>query len=218
MVHHEKVNSNRIHVVPLSYNFDLYQPIIQENVEAILKKYSSDILLLSVFRLTKYKRPFLSISLVKELIRDGIDAKLIILGQGELASKLKNHVASEGLDNSVFFEGYVNNVQEYMTAADILVHPSLLDSSSIVLKESGIVKLPIIACHDVGDFDEVIDDKVNGFLVDKDNFVAEAKSIIDQYLNHRVSLKNVGKASELNVRSRFSIFDAKAYYERCFHN
>ena len=218
MVHHEKVNSNRIHVIPLSYNFDLYEPISQENVEVILKKYPTDILLLSVFRLTKYKRPFLSINLVKELIRDGIKVKLVILGQGELASKLKEQVVSEGLGNSIYFEGYVNNVQEYMTAADVLVHPSVLDSSSIVLKESGIVNLPMIACHDVGDFDEVIENGVNGFLVDRDNFVMQAKSIIKQYISDKASLRNIGKASEVNVRNRFSILDAKDYYQRCFHN
>ncbi len=217
MIDEEGVTANRIHQINLSYNFNLYAKPVPERVTRIRQELSTEIVLLSVCRLTKYKRPELSIALARKLKNQGISAKLVILGKGELLESLQAEVRQDGLEENVVLAGYVDNVQDYMAAADFMVHPSLLESSCISLKEAGLVHLPVIVCHHVGDFDEVIRHGGNGFLVNPDNFVEESASIISSYAKNKSELAEIGQALRTTVLSMFDIRNTASYYESTFH-
>jgi glycosyltransferase involved in cell wall biosynthesis len=105
-----------------------------------------------------------------------------------------------------------------MAAADLLLHPSIEDSSSITIKEAALVNLPVIVCKDVGDFDEVIEHQVNGFLVDKDNFVTETVHLVKAYLQEPANFKQVTKNLIKTVKEKFSINVNAPLYEKYFHH
>lgn len=218
MVAEENVPAHRIHQINLAYDFKLYNTANPINAEKIRNAYSGDLLLLAVCRLTKYKRPKLAIRVVKNLVDSGINAKLIILGKGELMDDLRALINELGLQEHVYLAGYVNNVLDYMAAADLFIHPSLLESSCISLKEAALVNLPSVVCSGIGDFDEVIKNRENGFIVDQDNFIDETVAIIKEFRNDHEALNAIGKQIEHTVRERFEIKNVVDYYERTFHN
>src|SRR5258706_5526340 len=123
MIKEEGIPPEKIHQINLSYDFDLYQPPNINEINKIRSSYQSDVLLLTVGRLSALKRPQLSIQLLFELRKIDLDARLLILGEGELLDDLKKSVIDLNLTERVFFAGYVNNVLEYMSASDFLIHP-----------------------------------------------------------------------------------------------
>src|SRR5439155_1654618 len=105
----------------------------------------------------------LSIDVLKRMLNRGINTKLILLGEGEELLNLKKHALMQQVGDNVLFEGFVHNVTDYLDAANFLIHPSVLESSCVVVKEAAIACLPVIVCNDVGDFDDYILNEVNGY-------------------------------------------------------
>lgn len=217
MVNEENVPDDRITHINLAYNFDLYELPTDENVERLRADIDADFVLLSVCRLTRYKRPELSVEVLKRLRANGLSVKLVILGRGEWQGELEEKIKEENLEQYCFLRGYVNNVLEYMAAADILIHPSLLESSCITVKEAGLVKLPVIVCRNIGDFNEVIEHGVNGFIVDPDNFVPETSDLILKYANKRDELIFTANKLRETVYELFDIARVGSAYEEVFH-
>lgn len=218
MVSKEGVKESKVHHFNLAYNFDLYDQPNSREALAIRDRYPCRILLLSVCRLTKFKRPDLSIQLLSVLKEKGFDVKLVILGNGEMMNSLSADIKNQKLEACVYLAGHVSNVMDFMKAADFLIHPSLLDSSSISSKEAGLAELPIIACRGVGDFDEVIAHNVNGFLVSQDNFVEDATKIIMDTLSEENLKGRIGKKLKATVLREFDIKRVAPLYEQMFHH
>ncbi len=217
MVKEENVRENRITHINLAYDFSFYQRPDSDSVRSLREKFSTDILLLSVCRLTVYKRPELSIDVLKTLLQNGLNAKLVILGRGELHDSLMKKIEDDGLADNCILPGYVHNVLEYMAASDFLVHPSLLESSCISVKEAGLVKLPVIVCKGIGDNDEVIKHNVNGFLVNPESFVMEATQIIQENMHASNHLDTMGMNLQQTVFDLFDIRNIAPKYEELFH-
>jgi len=217
MISEENVPEHRIHHINLAYDFALYERPVAERVNHLRKSFNTKILLLSVCRLTQYKRPELSIEVLKGLLQMGYNVKLVILGRGELYDLLLRKIKEENLEEHCMLAGYVSNVLEYMAASDYLVHPSLLESSSISLKEAGLVKLPIIVCKNIGDFNEVIRHGLNGFLVNPENFVSETINLIHERIQKSDSGYIIGENLQETVLKLFDIQKTALQYEQLFH-
>lgn len=217
MVREENVPESRITHINLAYNFDLYELPNSEKVKRLRADLNADLVLLSVCRLTRYKRPELSVEVLKNLLAKGLSVKLIILGRGELQQELEDKIKTENLQQHCILPGYVNNVLEYMAAADILIHPSLLESSCITVKEAGLVNLPVVVCRNIGDFNEVIEHGVNGFIVDADNFVEETSALVLNYSGDRDKLLATAYQLRQTVYELFDITKVGPAYEELFH-
>jgi glycosyltransferase involved in cell wall biosynthesis len=201
----EHVKRDKIITINLAYDFDLYPAPDTSEVIKIKSLFQADMLFLTVGRLTAPKRVNLSIEVLKKLVDDGINAKLIILGSGDEREILTNRIALYNLQDRVGVLGFVQNVQDYLAASDCLLHPSILESSCVIVKEAGLQCKPVIVCKGIGDFDEYIVDKQNGFLVSVDNFVLEAVDCIKTNLVNESLLQAIGNRLSSEIRRRFAI-------------
>jgi glycosyltransferase involved in cell wall biosynthesis len=214
MVNVERIPVRKIHKINLAYDFNLYTAPDDDEVKRLRKLNSCAVLLLSAGRLTKFKRLDLSVEILESLVKSGIDARLIILGIGDELQKLKAQTASLGLEARICFPGYVQNVSDYLAASDYLVHPSILESSCVVVKEAGLVEKPVVVCRGVGDFDEYLIHKENGFIVNADHFVKEAvASILESYEN-KEGLAKTGHRLNLKIKKLFSIENVVVEYDK----
>lgn len=199
----EHVDRKKIMQINLAYDFNLYGAPNEVEVKKI--RDGAALLLVTACRLTRYKRPDVSISLLQALRRKGVDAKLILLGSGEDENAIKAMITKMDLKDRVIMPGYIKNVPDYLAAADFLVHPSLLESSCVIVKEAGLVQKPVIACKGIGDFDEYISTGNNGFLVNAEAFVDESAAVIMTYMNDQLALEKIGRSLKQSVLELFSI-------------
>ena len=126
-------------VIP--YGIDLSQflptPEIDARVSAIRARYGGR-LLLGVGRLIYYKGFDFAIRAMR-----GIDARLLLVGDGPLRSSLEELARSLGVADRVHFIGNIHNheITPYYFACDVFVFPSIFRSEAF-----GIAQLEAMAC------------------------------------------------------------------------
>ena len=97
----------------------------------------------TVGRLQKQKNHTLLISAFAKLTSKKI--QLIIIGEGELKSELKQQIASLNLTSNIHLLGRKNNPQDYLAQADAFVFSSNYEGFPNVLLEALACSLPIIS-------------------------------------------------------------------------
>lgn len=214
MVENEQISENKINVINLAYDFSLYTKPDAENVISLQKSLNTKIVFLTIGNLNTFKRPLQSLGVLYELVQKGYDVKLIYLGNGELAEEIKKQSAAWGIEDKVIMEGYVSNVLDYLRVTTFLLHPSVSESSCVVVKEAGLTETPIIACRGVGDFDTYLVDGFNGFLVNPDLFVPEAINAIEKHMKHEDHLKKMGLNLKKSILANFSVAHILPQYEK----
>ncbi|MBN8481974.1 MAG: glycosyltransferase, partial [Xanthomonadales bacterium] len=99
-----------------------------------------------------------------EVRQAGIDAALVIAGDGALRGELETLVVAKGLAGRVFLLGDRSDVAQLLRGFDVFVLSSLSEGYSIALLEACASALPIVATH-VGGNAEIVRDGINGLLV-----------------------------------------------------
>ena len=80
--------------------------------------------------------------------------------------------------------GKKSNPYPYIATADLMVHPSLVESQGITLLESMVLRTPVVAVDSMGP-QEFIKSGVNGYLIKND--VEEIAQIIEMlYFNSKL--------------------------------
>lgn len=205
MIEREGIRPSRITKINLAYDFSLYPKPDPKECKSIRDSLQCDFVLLTACRLTKYKRPYISILLLKKLTEQGVHAKLIILGEGEEKSKLEDLAQQLDLVDRVLLFGHVPNLLDYMGAADLVIHPSVLESSCVLVKEAGLLgKIPVV-CKGVGDFDSYLINYKNAILVNRDNYVQEAFDFISGFIERRHFFEAIGETLFDDIQRVFSI-------------
>jgi len=124
-------------------------------------------LFLTVSKLSKFKRVDLIIKSIKELKEKKFPAKLIIIGEGPLENELKQLCEKLQLTNDVIFMSSKRNddVISLMKCADAFIMASEKVIFDMVVLEALACGCRVIVNKDGGNC-EIIDDGVNGHLVD----------------------------------------------------
>lgn len=143
------INSERFKIIHNAIDFDKFK-YNQYNRELIRKKLNlnkNDILIGHVGRFTNQKNHTFLIDMFHEVHKNNNNYKLVLIGTGVLENKIKNKVEKLNLSDCVFFEGFKNNVNEYMQAMDIFVMPSLYEGLGLVLVEAQASGIPCFATN-----------------------------------------------------------------------
>ncbi len=109
------------------------------------RKFSNRKIVVTVGRLTVQKGQWHLIRAFNEVVRNIPDVLLMILGTGELEKYLKKLVSLYGLNDSVYFMGYVTNPYKYMIQSDVFVLPSLYEGFPNAMAEAICLGVPCIA-------------------------------------------------------------------------
>lgn len=96
-------------------------------------------------RLANQKGQWHLIRAFTEVVKAVPDALLVILGSGELEQYLKQLVKTCGIEESIYFPGFVSNPYQYIGRSDVFVFPSLYEGFPNALAEAVCLGLPCIA-------------------------------------------------------------------------
>ncbi|MEX2514717.1 MAG: glycosyltransferase [Candidatus Paceibacterota bacterium] len=148
---------------------------------------------------------------------DSIEAQalFIILGEGAEREKLEIQIKEHGLQGIVILKGNVDNVNEYLQAADYFVMPSLWEGFSVALLEAAWAGKIIIAT-DVGGNGEIIKDAETGFLIPSKDSKSLTKKI-NNVLSLPAEEKNhISQQAQKAVKEKFSINNMVEKHERVY--
>ena len=102
-------------------------------------------LLVNTGRLEFQKGQWLLIEALEEVVKEGYDVKLVIIGEGKLRNDLKSLISSRNLTNRVKLIGFVKQPYTYYHLFDVFVLSSLHEGMSLVIVEAMAEGLPIIS-------------------------------------------------------------------------
>lgn len=105
------------------------------------------------------------------------DAKLCIIGDGEIKQEMIDKVSQINIQNNVVFTGFIDDAGKYLRSFDVFVISSLSEGLCLVLLEAGLAKIPVVSTN-VGGIPTLIKDKQSGILVEPRNAVQLSTGII----------------------------------------
>ena len=112
-------------------------------------------------------------------VRESLDCHLLILGEGALKNQLQALVDSEGLQDSVFMPGFVDNPYPYIKKCTVYVLSSVSEGLPNALIESLALGVPVVSTSIVNGPSEILEDGTWGDLVPIGNSEAMADSIVN---------------------------------------
>lgn len=128
--------------------------------------------------------------------------RYLIVGDGEYLNEMRQFLKEEEKKGIVQFVGKREDVGYFLSCSDMFISLSLKENLSISILEAGLYKLPCLVTN-VGGNPEIIDNMVDGILVDpsNSNTVLEA---IQFCTNHKSEIKQMGVHLSEKVNTVFS--------------
>lgn len=118
----------------------------------------------AVGRLSKEKAFDLLIQSFADLLQTGIDATLVIAGDGPERDTLRSHITSLGYEDSIQLVGHVSDPRNVYAAADAFALSSTSEGLPNSLLEAMACGVPVVATS-VGAVPSVVTDEMNGLLI-----------------------------------------------------
>ncbi len=194
----------KINVVANGVNLDLFTGI--ERDYDFRRKYAMDNekIILFMGRLVFEKGIQHLIAAMPKILAGYNDTKLVIAGQGGMEEELKAQARALGIENKVYFSGYLHgkDVQKMYKAADISVFPSTYEPFGIVALEAMLAENPVVV-SDIGGLNEIVEHKRNGMKSYAGNANSIADSILELLYDHKLSADIVRRAKNI-VRNDYN--------------
>lgn len=155
---------------------------------------------------------------VLSILKNKVEFKWTLLGWYSNSSDkiYQNFFISEinrlNLNNEIEVLGNVDNVNEWYMNSDLLVHPSESESFGFAVVEAMSFGVPVVAFN-VGALHEIIDDKINGFLIPAFKTMLMAEIIEELILDDTDNIKIRMAAQDKIVKQ----FDNKKNMQRVFN-
>ena len=129
------------------------------------------------------------------LIKKGIDARLVIMGEGYERPCLENLISELGLSEKVLLPGYIDEANLYIPLFDVFVISSLTEGLPITLLEAMQSRTPIVGSR-VGEIPDLLDESRAGLLVNPSSPDAIADAVFRIYDDGRLAKALVDNAYE----------------------
>ena len=149
---------------------------------------------------------------VAQQCRDaGLKIQFVIVGDGDLRSRLEQQRRELGLDDTVVITGWIQNAAtRVLPSFDVFFQPSRWEAMSIAILEAMANAKPIVATT-VGDNAHVLEDGVTGLLVESGDVASMATALArlaDPKLRH-----TLGQAAQTRFKDKFTLEHMVHAYE-----
>jgi len=185
--------------------------------QANLSPCGSDILLCAnvANMRTWIKGQDLSVKAVPSILKRYENFYLLFVGRGD-PNELRALARSLGVEGHIGFLGERTDIPRILRSVDIIIHPSRLEGVPIALLEAMACGKPVVATR-VGGIPEIIEDGVNGFLVDPDDSDALASKVIS-LLSDRNKAQEISKNNRLKILTMFTWDRAVSLTSNAYRN
>jgi L-malate glycosyltransferase len=201
-----------IEVIPNFVNCDLYVRKPDPELRAEWAPDGEPILMhLSNFRPVKR---ILDAIEIFALVRAKMPAKLVMIGDGPDREPAEQLARTRGVHEDVRFLGKQNGVREKLGQADLFLLPSQLESFGLAALEAMACEVPVISTN-AGGLPEVIENGIDGYLVEPGNVKLAAEYAID-ILSRADRGREMGQRARQNARRKFCANDVIPMYERYY--
>jgi glycosyltransferase involved in cell wall biosynthesis len=199
------VPADRIHVVTQSIDVDAFQSGYDrwrpERDTTRMELGLTGCTFLYVGRLWEGKGLSHLLAAFAEVLRAGVDATLVLAGDGVNESGYRTVASEPPLRGRVIFTGFVQHdaLPRIQAASDVLVFPTLGDPHGLVVEEAMASHLPVIVTTAAGDIERRLPDGEAGFIVPPADAVALADRMLALARDPALRIRFAERGAELVV-------------------
>lgn len=128
--------------------------------------------------------------------------KLLLPGHQRMITEYKQMVKEMGIENHVKFMGYRRDIAKLVAMCDVSVSASRREGLPVNLIEASAIGKPIVATRVRGNSD-IVEDGVNGFLVELDDYEQMAEKLLKIYSDPQLA-KKMGEGA-VRISKKYSI-------------
>ncbi|MBT4277272.1 glycosyltransferase family 4 protein [Candidatus Falkowbacteria bacterium] len=208
--------------MPFGVDLDFFK--LREKSKSLMKKYNiskQEKIILFIGGLDKahyFKGVNNLIKAFYKVLKSFPDARLVIIGSGDLKFEYEQIAFNFGLRDKVIFTGRINDNEKkkFLNLANLFVLPSINmgEAFGIVLLEAFASGVPAIASNLPG-VRSVIDNSVNGFLVEPSN-TEDLKEKIEQILSNDELKDKMGEEGRKKAEKKYNEKDINNKFIKIF--
>ncbi len=156
-----------------------------------------------VARMTAVKQPEDVLGTIRELRERGVDAALILVGDGPERPGMEVRARELGLVEGVHFVGFQNDVGPWFHAFDVMLLTSRSEGTPVSAIEALASGRPVVAT-DVGGTRDVVEEGISGFLVPFGDVAAGAERL-ERLARDRERRDRMGAAGRARALERYRV-------------
>jgi glycosyltransferase involved in cell wall biosynthesis len=156
-----------------------------------------------VGRMTAVKRTDLVVRVFRALVDRGVDARLLLIGDGPDRDDLERLAHEAGVIKRCLFLGYQEDVARFYDAMDALLLPSVNEGTPVSVIEALAAERPAVATR-VGGTPDVVRDGIDGFLVDSAD-EGELADRLAELARDPVRRAEMGASGRARVIERYAV-------------
>lgn len=153
-----------------------------------------------VGRLNRDKGVFELLEAFQKLSSERQDVALLQIG--DMEGELPPHLENVRKNPNVILTGWTNEVPKYISASDVLVHPSYREGFSMVIQQAMAMEIPVVTT-DIPGPSEVIEPNVSGILA-KPRDVETLYDCMKWMADHPAERTVMGKAGRKRCEEKFN--------------
>lgn len=138
---------------------------------------TGEVAFIAVGRLAEIKNHQLMLRAFHETLKSGVQARLIIVGDGPERERVDDYRRANRLESKVTLLGFRSDVGELLSKASVFILTSRYEGISIALLEAMRAGLPVVATR-VGGVPETVHDGETGLLVELDDLPGLVKAML----------------------------------------
>lgn len=153
-----------------------------------------------VGRLNRDKGVFELLEAFQRLSAEREDIALLQIG--DMEGELPSHLEDVKNNPNVILTGWTNEVPKYISASDVLVHPSYREGFSMVIQQAMAMEIPVVTT-DIPGPSEVIEPNISGILA-KPRDVETLYYCMKWMVEHPQERVQMGKAGRKRCEEKFN--------------
>lgn len=209
-----KVNPKNVSTIHNGISYKEAERVVEGNLKRELSIDESEFTFGFIGRLEEQKGLKYLIPAFKKLIDNGIKAKLVLVGDGGLRVGIEEFIRKEGLESDVILLGFRNDIANIIESLDMFILPSIYEGFPMTNLEI-MSRSKVLIATDVGGNKEVIEDRINGFLI-KSKSEKEIVQAMEYACNNKHILKKMGSNAKDTIVGNFTVGKMSEKYERYY--
>ena len=153
-----------------------------------------------VGRLNRDKGAFELLDAFQKLCEDRRDVALLLIG--EMEGPLLAHLKDVKKDTNMVLTGWTDDVPLFISASDVLVHPSYREGFSMVIQQAMAMEIPVVTT-DIPGPSEVIEPNISGILA-KPRDVKTLYDCMKWMADHPAERAEMGRAGRKRCEEKFN--------------
>ncbi len=158
---------------------------------------------LGVFRLSPEKRPLMFVRVMSQVRKKIPQLHVVLAGVGSMMDEVRAEISRLAMDDCFHVVGRRDDIPSLIKTSDVLSLLSENEGSPNVVLEAQALGKPVV-CTAVGGAPEIVEDRLTGFLVPRDN-EADMVSRLVEILSSKSLRERMGEEAALRVGRDFSI-------------